>query len=82
MLILASKSKARKKLLENLGVRFRYTWRVQRKVTDAVRHPARTAAANALLKARAWRGLIRDRFYLILIYLCVTLVWQDGWVFR
>jgi len=59
MLILASKSKARQKLLKNLGVRFRVMPARVKEHADAVRHPARTVTANALLKARDVAGRVR-----------------------
>ncbi len=77
MLILASRSKARKKLLENLGVRFRVMPARVKEHTETVRHPARTVAANALLKARDVAGRVKKG----IVIGCDTLVWQDGRVF-
>jgi septum formation protein len=77
MLILASRSKARKKLLENLGVRFRVMPARVKEHMETVRHPARTVAANALLKARDVAGRVKKG----IVVGCDTLVWQDGRVF-
>jgi len=77
MLILASRSKARKKLLENLGVRFRVMPARVKEHTEMVRHPARTVVANALLKARDVAGRVKKG----IVVGCDTLVWQDGRVF-
>ncbi|MDD5538537.1 MAG: Maf family protein, partial [Candidatus Omnitrophica bacterium] len=77
MLILASKSKARQKLLKNLGVRFRVMPARVKEHADAVRHPARTVTANALLKARDVAGRVRKG----IVIGCDTLVWQDGKAF-
>ncbi|MFB3919237.1 MAG: Maf family nucleotide pyrophosphatase [Candidatus Velamenicoccus archaeovorus] len=77
MLILASKSKARKKLLEALGVKFRVMPARVKEHADAVRHPARTVAANALLKARDAARRVKKG----IVVGCDTLVWQDGRAF-
>lgn len=77
MLILASRSRARQKLLKNLGVRFKVMPARVKEHADAALDPAHTVAANALLKARDVAGRVKKG----IVIGCDTLVWQEGKVF-
>lgn len=77
MLILASRSKARQRILKNLGLKFKVmTSRVKERKGRASL-PQETVKVNALLKARDVAGRVK---YGIVIG-CDTLVWQRGKVF-
>ncbi len=77
MLILASRSKARRQLLKNLGIKFKVMPSgVKEHHAEGV-HPAATVKANALLKARRIAGKLKNG----LVLGCDTLVWQDTRVF-
>ncbi|MDD5573990.1 MAG: Maf family nucleotide pyrophosphatase [Candidatus Omnitrophica bacterium] len=77
MIILASKSKARQKLLRNLGVKFKAVPARVKEHEGGSRDPRATAASNALMKARAVAG----RFKKGIIIGCDTLVEQEGRIF-
>jgi MAF protein len=77
MIILASKSKARRLLLKNLGVKFKVVAPRVKEHQGSVRAPIATVKSNALLKAREVAGRLRKG----IVIGCDTLVWQDGRVF-
>ncbi|HAJ57137.1 MAG TPA: septum formation protein Maf [Candidatus Omnitrophica bacterium] len=77
MLILASRSKARKRILKDLGLKFKVMPSSAEEHKGLDTHPARTVKYNALLKARQVAGRIKDG----IVIGCDTLVWQNGRVF-
>lgn len=77
MIILASKSKARRQILKNLGIRFKVIPSRVKEHHDRAGSPIKTAKANALLKARDVAGRIKDG----IVVGCDTLVCQNGKVF-
>ncbi|MFA5038401.1 MAG: Maf and M48 domain-containing protein [Candidatus Omnitrophota bacterium] len=76
-IILASKSKARQKLLKDLGLVFKIVPSGVREKEGAGRHPSETVAENALLKARDVARKVRRG----IVIGCDTLVWQEGRIF-
>lgn len=77
MIILASKSKARAKILNNLGIKFKVLPSGVKEHKELKNSPRTTVKANALLKAREVAGRLKDG----IVIGCDTLVWQNGKVF-
>lgn len=77
MIILASKSKARRKLLKNLGIPFRVMPAAVAECHDPAAPPAVTVRRNALLKARDVAGRLTQGA----VVACDTLVAQKGKLF-
>lgn len=76
-IILASRSKARQKLLRDLGIKFRVVPTGVKEYSGKTKDPARVAISNALLKARAAASRLKDG----VVIGCDTLVWQNGRLF-
>ncbi len=72
MIILASRSKARRKILKDLGISFRVVVARVKEHGPGAGPPARIAKANALLKARDAAGRVRRG----IVVACDTLVCQ------
>ena len=77
MLILASKSKARRQILKDLGIKFRVFPSHVREQRERMRSPKKTVQVNALLKARD----VASHFKKGVVIACDTLVWQGDRVF-
>lgn len=77
MLILASKSKARRQILKNLGVKFKVVPSQVKEGQGSSKTPEKTVQANALLKARD----VARRLKSGIVVACDTLVWQNGRIF-
>jgi septum formation protein len=77
MIILASKSKARKNILKNLGIRFKVVPSRVKEHAAVSGSPVSTVKTNALLKAREVASRLKEGVVLA----CDTLVWQGGEAF-
>ncbi len=77
MLILASKSKARRALLKNLDIKFKVVVPHVEEHEGPACSPVATVKKNALLKARDVARRVKKG----IVVACDTLVWQEGHVF-
>ncbi|HQP91586.1 MAG TPA: Maf and M48 domain-containing protein [Candidatus Omnitrophota bacterium] len=77
MIYLASRSKARYKILKNLGIKFRVLLHFADEFKGKKSRPKKVVMVNALLKARAAAKKVKTGF----VIGCDTLVWQNGRVF-